>query len=339
MKRIAIEEHFYTQEYFDYLTSRKDPPRLEITKDEKGNQIEKLEVFTLAPGVLNELLDIGDGRLRQMDEDGVDMQVLSLMNPGVEAFDVSIGKTLAEKTNDEVAGVVKKYPDRFAGFAALPLQDPPAAAYELERAVKELGLVGAKVNSHVRGEFLDDQKYWVVFERAEKLGVPVYLHPNMPPPDMLKPYLKYIALSGSMLGFAHETGLHAMRLICSGVFDKYPGLKIILGHLGEALPFWLGRMDTRWVREAAASDPIANKIKKNPSEYVKNNFLVTTSGILWQPALLCTYLSLGAERILFSVDYPLQSSKETVEFIDGAPISDIDKEKIYHLNAEKLLRL
>ena len=142
-----------------------------------------------------------------------------------------------------------------------------------------------------------------------------------------------------MLGFAHDTGLHAMRLVCGGVFDKHPDLKIILGHLGEALPFWLGRMDTRWIREAAASDPISSKIKKTPSEYIKDNYLVTTSGILWQPALICTYLSLGADRILFAVDYPLQASGETVEFVDATPISDVDKEKIYHLNAEKLLGL
>ncbi len=142
-----------------------------------------------------------------------------------------------------------------------------------------------------------------------------------------------------MLAFAHETGLHAMRLICGGVFDKYPDLKIILGHLGEALPFWMGRLDTRWVREAAASDPIASKIKKLPSQYIKDNFFVTISGMFWQPAFLCAYLALGADRILFAVDYPYESNKEAVQFMDTALICDSDKEKIYHLNAEKLLAL
>ena len=339
MKRIAIEEHFYTEEFVHHLRSNEGLARLETTIDEKGNKIDRLEYFVLAPGVVDSLLDLGEGRIQQMDKDGIDMQVLSLMNPGLEVFDAATGAALAKSTNDELADVIQKYPDRFSGFAALPMLEPEVAADELERSVKMLGLKGAMVKSHVRGEFLDDTKYWVIFERAEKLGVPIYLHPNVPPRDMLKPYLTYKALTGSMLGFAHETALHAMRLICSGLFDRFPRLIVILGHLGEALPFWMGRFDTRWQREGLSSDPISSKIKRNPTEYIRDNFLVTTSGILWQPALMCTYLSLGAEKILFSVDYPLQASKETVDFIDSASICQADKEKIYHSNAEKLLSL
>jgi len=339
MKKIAIEEHFYTQNYVAYLMSRRRSPRLEITEDQAGSRYLKIGFLKYPASLLSALLDLGEGRLKQMDESGIDMQVLSLGNPGVEAFDASTGKRMARETNDELSQVIQKYPDRFSGFAAIPAQEPESAADELERAVKKLGLKGAKITSHVRGEFLDNKKYWVIFERAENLGVPIYLHPNIPPPDMIKPYLTYTALVGSMLGFAHETGLHAMRLICSGVFDKYPDLKIILGHLGEALPYWLQRMDTRWIKEGAASDPISSSINKRPSEYFRHNFLVTTSGMPWQPALICTYLSLGADRMLFSIDYPFESNQEMVEFIDAAPICDIDKAKMYHANAEKLLGL
>jgi predicted TIM-barrel fold metal-dependent hydrolase len=339
MKRIAIEEHFWTEEYVSCLKSKNDPPPLKISKDAQGNQVEKLRVFMLGPGVFNQLMDVGEGRLKQMAEDGIDMQVLSLMNPGSEIFDTATCSHLAKSTNNELSKIISKYPNKFAGFAALPMLDPDMAAKELERAVKDLGLKGAKINSNVRGEFLDNQKYWVILEKAEELGVPIYLHPNAPPPDMIKPYLTYVALSGSMLAFAHETSLHAMRLICGGIFDRFPRLKIILGHLGEALPFWLGRINTRWKREAAASDPISNKIKKLPGDYIKENFLVTTSGILWPPALMCTYLALGADKILFSIDYPCQANRETIEFIDATPICDNDKEKIYHKNAEILLGL
>ena len=337
MKRVAIEEHFFNEECLEYLKSKKV---VEMTKDENGNQIMMFYGMKMEPDALSKVTDIGEGRLRQMEEDGVDMQVLSLMNPGVGMFDVSTAKTLAKESNDALARAVMKYPERFAGFAALPVQEPEAAADELERAVKELGLKGALINSHVNGDFLDNQKYWVIFAKAQELGVPIYLHPVGPPPDMIKPYLAYPGLSGSMLGYAHEVGLHAMRLICSGLFDKYPDLNIILGHLGEALPFWLLRMDNRWRKEVVISDPVATgRIKKTPSQYIKDNFFVTTSGIFWQPALTCAYQALGADKILFAVDYPPESSKEAVEFLDAASICDTDKEKIYHINAEKLLSL
>jgi len=180
MKRIAIEEHFYTEEFVHHLRSNEGLARLETTIDEKGNKIDRLEYFVLAPGVVDSLLDLGEGRIQQMDKDGIDMQVLSLMNPGLEVFDAATGAALAKSTNDELADVIQKYPDRFSGFAALPMLEPEVAADELERSVKMLGLKGAMVKSHVRGEFLDDTKYWVIFERAEALGVPIYIHPTYP---------------------------------------------------------------------------------------------------------------------------------------------------------------
>jgi 5-carboxyvanillate decarboxylase len=343
MKRIAIEEHFFTERYVTYLRSRNDYPRLETAKDVENREMEWLR---LAPGcslpsggsLLSGLLEVGEGRLRAMDEASIDMQVLSLSFPGVEALDPSDATSMAKEVNDELFTVVKRYPEKFAGFAAIAPQVPETAAHELERAVKKLGFKGAMINSHIRGEYLDDRKYWVIFERAEELGVPLYLHPRQPSPDMIKPYLTYPQLATAAWGFAAETGLHAMRLICSGVFDKYPGLKIILGHLGEALPLWLWRLDSRWI-VGEGKGPPGLLAKKKPSQYIKDNFYVTTSGMFWQPPLQCCYSALGPDRILFAVDHPYESSKEAVEFMDAASVCDSDKEKIYHLNAEKLLRL
>jgi 2,3-dihydroxybenzoate decarboxylase len=193
---------------------------------------------------------------------------------------------------------------------------------------------GASINSHTRGEYLDDKKYWVIFERAERLGVPIYIHPRMPSPGMVKPYLTYPSLATAMSGFAAEVSLHALRLILSGLFDEHPGVKIILGHLGEGLPFWLWRLDNRWLRM-----PQGMIIKKRPSQYIKDHFFITTAGNFSVSAFLCAYLELGADRILFAVDAPLESNREAVQFMEGLPISDGDKEKVCHLNAEKLFNL
>ena len=344
MKKIAIEEHFLTQGLITHLRSRKEWPKWEVVEGEKVERVYWAPSFSMpmGPVLKSGLLDLEEIRLRDMDEAGIDMQVLSLSAPGVESLPTSDGTSLAKTINDEVANIVKKYPKRFASFAAIAPQDPSAAANELERAVKELGFKGAVINSHIRGEYLDDQKFWVIFEKAEKLGVPIYLHPREPSPDMIKPYLTYPALASAMLGFGAEASLHAMRLICSGVFDKYPGLKIILGHLGEAIPYWLWRIDNFWITEKkgiADTDPTISKSQKKPSQYFKDNFCVTTSGMFWQPPLMCTYLALGADSILFAVDYPYELNREAVQFMDSLPICDGDKEKIYHGNAEKLLEL
>ncbi len=339
MKRIAVEEHFLTKALLEHLRSRKEWPKLEAAEDDQGNKVEHMY---WAPSyyfvhndldMLRRIVDIGEGRLRDMDESGIRMQVLSISIPGVELLDSASGTAMAKHINDEVAQATRKYPERFSAFAALAAQNPPSAVKELERAVKDLGLRGAVVNSHIRGEYLDNQKFWIIFEKAEKLGVPIYLHPKQPSPDMIKPYLTYPALANAMWGFAAEASLHAVRLIGSGVFDRFPDLKIILGHLGEAIPFWLWRMDNHWEKEGRRSLPA----KKKPSHYFKNNFFVTTSGMSWSPALQFVSAVLGVDRILFATDYPFESMKEAVQFMDDAPISDTEREKIYHLNTERLL--
>jgi predicted TIM-barrel fold metal-dependent hydrolase len=337
MKIIDVEAHFYTEEYLHYLRSRKEPPKFEtINVDGQNEQRLRLGPDVWAPQrnkSLSALLDMEKDRLAKMNEACVTVQVLSLTTPGCELFEPSDAIAQARRTNDKVAEAIRRHPDRFLGFAALACQVPEAAADELERTVKELGFKGTLINSHVRGgEYLDDKKYWVIFERAERLGVPIYLHPRAPSPQMLKPYTQYgYALVRATLGFAAEASLHAMRLIFSGVFDKYPGLKIILGHLGEALPFWLDRIDGHY----GGKVPIAKK----PSQYLRDNFLVTLSGMSYLPAFICVYLALGGDNILFGSDYPYEKLKEAAQFVERLPICDRDKHKICHANAEALLNL
>jgi 5-carboxyvanillate decarboxylase len=344
VKKIAIEEHFHTDGYVKYLFSRKTWPRRELV-EEGGKKLVQdwwsptsFRLMDPGPG---KLADLGEGRLREMDDAGIDMQVLSLSFPGVEMFEAADGTAIARSVNDELSEAVKRYPARLAGFAAIAPQDPDSAADELERAVTRLGLKGAVVNGHIRGEYLDDRKYWPIFERAEKMDVPIYIHPKMPGPDMIKPYLAYPGLASAMLGFSAEASLHAMRLILSGVFDRYPRLKIILGHLGEALPFWLWRLDSRFEEEKSdpASAAFYKDYKKSPAQCFKDNFYVTISGMFWQPVLQFVCSVLGSDRIMFAADYPYESSSLASQFMESVRIDDGDRRNICYVNAEKLLRL
>ncbi len=340
MKKIAVEEHFFTRNFLNYMRTKEKSGSMSICQDDRKDKPQKPDKIVPRPGEQEECVDVDDLRLKIMDEAGIDMQVLSFSSPGTEGMgNTEDAVEMARNTNDELAQIIKRHPTRYAGFATVACQDPPRAARELERAIKDLGLVGVKINSHVRGEYLDDPKFWPIFEMAEKLGVPVYLHPRSPSPDMIKPYQAYPVLLTPVWGFAAETGLHAMRLICSGLFDKYPGLQVILGHLGEALPYWLWRVDDhRWDR-AGMPDPLHPNIKKKISQYIKENFYITTSGNFYLPAFICAHMGMGADRIMFAVDYPMESSLDAVRFMENAPVSDLDREKIFHLNAERLLKI
>ncbi len=339
MKKIDLEAHFYTQQYQEYMLARKDAPREEFYKGYIRLWYDSSVWQPHGGNLKDKLLDLAEGRLRDMDEAGIDTQVLSLTAPGCEQFSPADGTTLAKKTNDELAKVIRRYPDRFVGLAALAPQSPSEAADELERVVKELGLKGAKVHSHVGNTYLDDKRYWVIFEKAEKLGVPVYLHPTVPNSSMLKPFTDYgYALAGPAWGFGAETALQAVRLIYSGIFDKHPGLKIILGHLGEGLIFWIDRIDFAFKRPWMGEE-LRPKIKKRPSEYLRNNFIITTSGMFTVPSFVSVFMEIGADRMMFAADYPYEQSEEAVRFMEKIPISDIDKERICHLNAEKFFKL
>jgi len=282
-----------------------------------------------------------DKRLKDMEEAGIDMQVISMAPVASPNADASDAISVAGNANETLSKIIAKYPGKFAAYTSLPLEDPEAAAKELERAVKNLGLKGPLIYAGQSGAYLDEKKYWGIYETAEKLDVPVYIHPGSIMSDMSKPYMTYPILSYAMWGFAAATGLHAMRLICSGVFDKYPRLKVMLGHLGEGIPYWLWRIDKHWVSDRAlvAADSPGLDLKKKPSQYFKENFYVTTSGMYWEPAFSFVHEVLGPDRILFAADYPPESALEAAQFMDSLKLSNSDKEKICHLNAERLLKI
>jgi 5-carboxyvanillate decarboxylase len=338
-KRIATEEAFAPPEILDrYRTllndgSYNDPGFKSLCGFYLGNPTPRIQE------VISRMTDLGEIRLRDMDETGISKQVLSLTAPGVQVFDAADAVELARCSNDFMVDAIRRHPDRFAGLAAVAPQDPAAAAKELERGVKILGLKGAIVNSHTRGEYLDDQKFWPIFEAAEALRVPVYIHPNTPPPAMIGPFIER-GLDGAIFGFAVETGLHILRIIVSGVFDRFPNLTIIIGHLGEGLPYWLSRIDFMHSRMVAANRYASvRKLERKPSDYVRENICVTTSGMAWEPPILYAQSVLGADRVMYAMDYPYQFVPEEVLVTDNLPISDGDKLKLYQTNAERVFAL
>ncbi|MGB5635070.1 MAG: amidohydrolase family protein [Waterburya sp.] len=338
-KRIAIEEAFATPEIFDEWR------KLIASGVDQEPGFQKLyEPFLKSSAtktMRQKLLDVGSDRIRDMDQSRIDMQILSLTAPGIQVFNTDKAIALAKKSNDQLAEFVSAYPNRYAGLATIAPQAPNQAAQELSRAIQDLGMKGAIINSHTRGEYLDQSKYWVLFEAAQALDVPIYLHPRTPSPEMIKPFLSY-NLEGAGWGFAIETSTHAMRLILSGLFDQFPKLKFILGHMGEGIPFWLPRIDSHfadgtWNKMDTSGQ--TKKLQRKPSEYFMDNFVIATSGLNWSPALMFAMSVLSSERILFAIDYPYESTALAVAEIDKAPISNEDKQKIYQLNAEKLFKL
>jgi predicted TIM-barrel fold metal-dependent hydrolase len=270
-----------------------------------------------------------------MDAAGVDVQVLSFGSPGPQAFAADVAVPMARDANDRLFQAVQSHPTRFAGFAAVPTADPEKAAQELERCVTKLGFKGAMIHSHQQGEFLDSKKYRTIFHCAERLGVPIYLHPALPHPQVVKAYFEgYEELARAPWGFAVDTSCHFLRLVFSGLFDDCPKLKIILGHLGEGIPFAMHRLDTH-ARAAAER----RGLKKTPLQYLKDNLVVTTSGSWYEPAFVCTLLAMGIDSMLFAIDWPYESNKVGMEFFNKLSLNDTDKHKLAHGNAEKLLRL
>ncbi len=282
------------------------------------------------------LLDSDEERLRIMDEAGVDVHLLALTSTGVQALETELAVSIATLGNDRLAAAIARHPTRYAGLATIAPQDPRRAVKEMERAIRTLKLNGVMINSHTNGEYLDELKFWPILEAAAGLGVPIYIHPRSPSPAMAQPYRKY-HLEHAIWGYAVETGLHAVRLIMSGVFDKYPTLKIVIGHMGENIPYALYRMDWMHSRAPVAMD--RPKLALTPSEYFKRNFMITTSGVNWHPALRFCIEVLGADNIMWAVDYPYQETHEAVRFMNEAPISDEDKKKIFHRNAERVFRI
>ena len=285
------------------------------------------------------LLDLQDRRLAEMDRHGMEKMIISLHAPGVQRIENKHRAIeVARRANDLLAQEIAKRRERFEGFAALPLQDPDEAANELQRCVRDYGFKGALVNGYSQLDnadnclYYDLRQYWDFWGVVEQLDVPFYLHPREP--SQLRAYEGHPWLVGPAYGFAAETGLHALRLLGSGLFDKYPRLTLILGHLGEALPFNLHRMDQR-----IAWSPKGYPAKKKISEYFEQNVYITTAGNCRTQSLIACILEIGADRILFSTDYPFEQVREAAEWFDGVSISAADRLKIGRLNALSLFKI
>jgi uncharacterized protein len=329
MRTIALEEHCLTPALREVLGEQTNPDYPSIAWSEAFEA---------------RLLDIGEGRIAEMDAGGIDMQVLSTVQPALEHIDAARAVPVARAFNDAVAAAIGAHPDRFSGFAALPSADPAASASELQRAVGELGLIGAMVNGRTLDRFLDEEFFWPIFESAESLGVPLYLHPMPPPRAVYEHYFAgfgdevSLALACGAYGWHVEIGLHSLRLMLAGVFDRFPKLVVIAGHMGEVLPFMIDRA-TRVLGSAVALDPGSSSMELSPIEYFQRNFLITTSGFVTDPPLHCALELLGAERILFAVDHPFGNSELSRRALEQAAISEQDRELIAHGNAERLFGL
>jgi predicted TIM-barrel fold metal-dependent hydrolase len=323
MRTITLEEHYATAGFLD--GPGKD---LKERAARFGDRAAKL---------LEQLCDLGEQRIAQMDAAGIDMQVLSLTSPGTEQLDAAAATAIARDANDLVAEAVRAHPARFAGFAALPTADPQAAIAELERTILQYGFKGAMINGHVRGRYLDDKFFWPILERAEALNVPIYLHPTQPPKTVIEAsYAGFSPVVSDMLagpgwGWHIDTAIHIIRLILGGVFDRYPKLQIVVGHMGEGLPFMLQRLDVMPMAMTNLEHPI--------SFYLRQNVHYTFSGFNFTATFLNLLLEVGVDQIMFSADHPYASMAQARAFLDGLPVSVPDKERIAHGNAQRLLKL
>ncbi|MCI5078619.1 amidohydrolase family protein [Oricola sp.] len=337
-KRIATEEAWLPPEIMDLYIKEIQEKNI----NEPGfNQL--WGFFTgdseLARNHRRRIQSLGDDRIADMDGSGIDMQVLSLSSPGVQLFDPATATALAASANDQLAEGIAKHPDRYVGLAAFSPLDPDNAAKELERGVSKLGLRGGILNSHTLGTYLDDEKYWPVFEAAEALDVPIYLHPNTPSPQMIEPFLNR-ALDAAVYGFACETGLHALRLLVSGLFDRFPKLQIILGHCGEALPYWLYRVDFMHTRISSTDrHPNVRPLKRRAWDYLCDNFYYTSSGVGWAPPVKFVQDVVGVDRMLYAMDYPWQFVPEEVGALDAMDITEDAKKAFFEDNARKLFKI
>ena len=317
---IALEEHYWDRELAGHFKER--GPEMRV------------------PALQERLFDLDALRLKEMDEAGIDFQVLSHGAPATQRLDPASAVSLSKQVNDRLHAAINRHPARFAGFAVLPTAEPKAAADELERAVTKLGFKGAMVHglTAVDGAnlFLDDKRFWPIFERAQALDVPVYMHPAVPHKAVIEAYYKdyleqFPGLMTAAWGFTVEAATQGIRLVLSGVFEKYPRLKIILGHLGESLPFSLWRIDMTLARQGNRPTPFRDTFREH--------FWITTSGNFSTPALLCSVMEMGVERILFSIDYPFVPNGPGPKWMETVPLSAEDKTRILSGNAKRLLKL
>ncbi|WP_423603438.1 amidohydrolase family protein [Sphingomonas sp. MS122] len=338
-KRIATEEAFCPPEMLDRyrrLIEAKTVPEIGF------NSMWGFYLDADSPRcrfIRDHLGDLGEARLAHMDQAGIDMAVLALTSPGVQVMPAGEGTSFAAQANDWLADAVARHPNRFAGLAACAPQDAVAAAKEIERGVNRLGLKGVIINSHVQQQYMDDTKFWPVFEAAEALDVPIYLHPATPTNRLIEPMLER-GLDGAIFGFSVETGLHALRLIVAGVFDRFPELQVVLGHVGESLPFTLYRLDYMHAASVASGRYTAmGPLKRKVSDYMKENFLYTNSGVAWEPAIRFLQETIGVDRVMYAMDYPYQYKPEEVTALDGMKIGAVAKKAFFEDNARRVFKL
>ena len=323
MRTITLEEHFATPGFLN------GPGKAFVERAGRvGGRMAQ---------ILERVGEAGDKRIAEMDAAGIDIQVLSLNSPGVEQSEPPDAIALAKEANDFVIEAIRRHPDRFAGFATLPTPAPDHAADELERLVRDHGFKGALINGHCRGRYLDDRFFRAILARAESLGVPIYLHPTQPPAPVVEASFGGFAPDVTFMfanagwGWHIETAVHLLRMVLGGVFDELPKLQVVIGHMGEALPFMMRRVDNM--------APQMTGLKKPVSAYLRENVHYTFSGFNYLPTFLDLLLEVGVDRIMFSADYPYGSMQEARAFLDRLPVSPSDRERIAHGNAEKLFGL
>ena len=338
MRKIATEEAWSIPEVAAELKVVSNSPTQSLDKllvkgiydaDVDASGYGKLDFLT-------GLLDVEEHRLSQMDDLGVDMHLLSLTAPGVQMFDADTATELAALANDKMASICAKYPTRFAGLASFAPHSPKRAAKEIERAMTTLKLNGLILNSHTNGEYLDDPKFWPALEAAEALGACIYIHPRAAS-DTLKGPLQDYGMDSAMWGYGVEVGTHAVRMMAGGVFDQFPNLKICLGHMGEAIPFWIWR--TNFMNSRAQVVGRSPKTKRSMAEYFQSNFVVTTSGVEDPLALRYTIDKIGIDNVMWAIDYPYQPMAPAVDFMDAAPVTEAERHALYHGNAERIFHI
>ena len=323
MRTITLEEHFISP---GFLAG----PGKEFTERLRNSGARGARIF-------EQLQDVGDKRIAEMDSAGIDMQVLSLNSPGIEQAEVADQISVARESNDLIAEAMKKYPKRFAGFAALPIASPDKAAEELDRRVKQ-GFKGTLINGHTRGRYLDDKFFSPILERAEALNVPIYVHPAIPPKPVVDALYGGFSppvsgmLAGAGWGWHIETSVHVIRMILGGVFDRHSKLQVVIGHLGEGIPFMLPRLNKNFPMELT-------KLQRPLGAYLRENVHYTFGGFNFPATFLDLLLEVGVGRIMFSVDHPYGSMAEARAFLAQLPVSEADRERIAHGNAEKMLGL
>jgi predicted TIM-barrel fold metal-dependent hydrolase len=320
---ITLEEHYADPQ----VASRSAPTGGHDTSGGRGSGRDAL---------LQRLNDLSDLRLREMDESGIDVQVISHAPSPVQQINAEEAVGLAVAANNRLNDAVRAHPSRFAGFAMLPTPDPSAAADELERAVTELGFKGAMIHGRSQGLYHDDRRFWPIFERAQRLDVPIYLHPGPPNPGMVEAfYADYLdtfpSLNSAAWGFTIDTANQVVRLILSGLFDEYPRLKIIVGHMGEGIPFLVDRIDEAISRPGNSGSSFRQTFCEH--------FYITTSGFFSTPALLCAILQLGIDRVMFSIDYPFVENGPGAKWMETVPLSQEDREKMLNGNARRILKM